>query len=31
MKCFDILEIEKRNIVPKESYKKYITNVKEFK
>ena len=28
---FVFLELEKRNIVPKESYKKYITNVKEFK
>ena len=28
---FVFLELEKRNIVPKDSYKQYITNVKKFK
>ena len=28
---FVFLELEKRNIVPKDSYKKYISNVKKFK
>ena len=28
---FIFLELEKRNIVPKDSYKQYITNVKKFK